>query len=220
VRSFVGTAVKLAVAACLTWAAALGAGFLWFAAEVANAEPDHVPDVDGIVALTGGAQRLPDAARLLSEGRGRRLLISGVNAGTTRADVTRMLGVGARFADCCIDLDYAALNTVGNAEETRKWARSHGFRSLIVVTSAWHMPRSLAELRHVMPDVHFVPYPVVRRETQEEWWESAESVQLLATEYAKYLVALARRTVAPAPADQRRLAPVDQPRPAVSATYR
>ena len=39
--------------------------------------------------------------------------------------------------------------------------RSRGFRSLIVVTSNYHMPRALAEIAHQLPDVALVPFPVV-----------------------------------------------------------
>ena len=43
--------------------------------------------------------------------------------------------------------------TRGNAAETAEWARAHQVRSLIVVTSAYHMPRALAELGRDLPDV-------------------------------------------------------------------
>jgi uncharacterized SAM-binding protein YcdF (DUF218 family) len=199
-RSMLATGVKLLAGACLAAVSLLVGGFIWFASEIANAEPDRVPDADGVVALTGGVHRLGDAARLLAEGRAKRLLVTGVHSATPRADVVRQLDIPARWTSCCVDLDYEALNTIGNAEETRKWARKHGFRSLIVVTSAYHMPRSLAELRHRMPDVTLVPYPVAnRRGAFENWWESPATMQTLALEYAKYLVGVARRTLAPEP---------------------
>lgn len=200
-RALLRTGVRVIVGFAAGAGLLLLAGFLWFVQTIAIAEPERIPDSDGIVALTGGANRLADAARLLAEGRAQRLLISGVHPATTRGDLARTLGVPARVIECCVDLDYAALDTVGNAEETRKWARSHGFRSLIVVTSAYHMPRSLAELRHRAPDVALVPYPVVGpADLWERWWANPDTLQLVATEYVKYLYAAVRRGLATTPA--------------------
>src|SRR5207248_507539 len=81
---------------------------------------------------------------LLAAGRGKRLLISGVNPGTTTSDIAHQVSEYSRFLSCCVDLDYSALNTLGNAVETRRWVLDRGFHSLIIVTSAYHMPRALA----------------------------------------------------------------------------
>ena len=97
--------------------------------------------------LTGGTSRVTDALELLAAGRGKRLLITGVNPGTTTGDIARQTVDYGRLLNCCVDLDYSALNTLGNAVETRRWAIDHDFKSLIVVTSTYHMPRALAELR-------------------------------------------------------------------------
>ena len=91
---------------------------------------------------------------------------------------------------CCVDLDYSALNTYGNAVQTRRWALEHGFHSLIVVTSAYHMPRALAELAHQLPDVALIPYPVVSdRLRVEPWWSNGATTRLVMSEYLKYLAA-------------------------------
>ena len=91
---------------------------------------------------------------------------------------------------CCVDLDYRALNTIGNAEQTRRWARQHGFRSLLVVTSTYHMPRTLAEIGHALPDVQ-ARRPC--RRARNAWTSTAggaspQLARLLATEYVKYVV--------------------------------
>ena len=123
----------------------LGAGFCWFVLTIPSEEVALDRNADGIVVLTGAAARIPDAIELLAAERGKRLLISGVHRDTRAREIARLTPLYSKFFSCCIDLDRSALNTFGNALETRRWAREHNFNSLIVVTSNWHMPRAMAE---------------------------------------------------------------------------
>jgi uncharacterized SAM-binding protein YcdF (DUF218 family) len=148
---------------------------------------------DGIVVLTGGDSRVTDALELLASGHGKRLLITGVNSGTTTTDIARHTVDYTKWLGCCVDLDYAALNTLGNAVQARRWALEHGFTSLIVVTSAYHMPRALAELAHQLPDATLIPYPVVSDRLRiEPWWSNGATTRLVLSEYLKYLFAKVR----------------------------
>jgi uncharacterized SAM-binding protein YcdF (DUF218 family) len=188
-------AVALLVAACVLM---LGAGFVWFVWHVPAEEIALDRNADGIVVLTGGASRVADAVELLAEGRGTRLLISGVHPGTSAAEIARQLPRYERIITERVDLDYAAVNTVGNAVGTRRWVRERGFRSLIVVTSSYHMPRTMAELAKQMPDIVLIPFPVVSDKLRNEpWWTSAPTAKLILSEYAKYLVALLRMRMEP-----------------------
>ena len=178
---------------------ALGfAGFLNFVTLVPEGEQASPPPGDGIVALTGGAERTSDALRLLASGRAKRLLISGVHPETSERELSRAQPDYAAFARCCVDLGRRALNTAGNAVETRRWAESHGFRSLIVVTSGYHMPRTMMELAREMPTVQLIPYAVVTdRLKGEPWWRDWPTAKLLAIEYVKYVAAVVRVRLAP-----------------------
>jgi uncharacterized SAM-binding protein YcdF (DUF218 family) len=170
-----------------------GAGFLWFVRSMPTSEAAPAANADGIVVLTGGAFRINDALDLLAAGRGRRLLISGVNPATRSREISRLMPEHQRWFSCCVDLDHSATNTIGNAIETRRWAMARGFKSLIVVTSNFHMPRAMAELAHQLPDVTLVPFPVVSdRVHVETWWTSPTTTRLLFWEYLKYIVARAR----------------------------
>jgi uncharacterized SAM-binding protein YcdF (DUF218 family) len=171
----------------------LTAGFFWFAAQIADGEVNIERKADGIVALTGAASRIPDAIELLAAERGKRLLITGVHRATSASEIARLTPLYSKFFTCCIDLDRSALNTLGNALETKRWAREHNFNSLVVVTSNWHMPRAMAEIAHQLPDVALIPYPVISEKVKSEpWWQSAGTAQFLAAEYLKYLFALGR----------------------------
>jgi uncharacterized SAM-binding protein YcdF (DUF218 family) len=152
-------------------------------------------DADGIVALTGGASRITDAIELLASGRGKRLLISGAYRGTNSNEISRLNPEFARWVRCCVDFD-RSLNTLGNAVETKRWAESRGFRSLIVVTSNYHMPRALAEIAHQLPEVTLVPFPVVTdRQRAERGWVGGATTRRMVTEYLKFLFTKLRITL-------------------------
>lgn len=192
-----GALRPLMIGACAGALLAIG-GFLAFVQMVPRGEQAPPQQADGIVALTGGAERLSDALRLLASGRGKRLLISGVHPETTERELARAQPDYEAFARCCVDLGRRALNTAGNAVEARRWAEGHGFRSLIVVTSGYHMPRTLMELSREMPKVELVPYAVVTERLRDEpWWRDWPTARLLAGEYVKYVAALVRVRLAP-----------------------
>ncbi len=185
--------VKCAFLAAAAAAAFLAAGFLGFVAGIARTEAPPAARADAIVALTGGAERIDNAIDLLEEGYGRRLLISGVNERTSRGSIARLNPGQRRLVECCVDLDYRARNTIGNAIETRRWLHEHGFRSLIVETSSYHMPRTLLELDNALPGLRKVPYAVVSDGGDPKgWWRNPAVARLLATEYVKYLAARLR----------------------------
>jgi len=171
----------------------LAGGFVWFLSSIASEEVSLDTRADGIVALTGAAARIPDAIELLATERGKRLLITGVHRATSSKEIARITPLYSKYFTCCIDLDRSALNTFGNALETRRWAREHNFNSLIVVTSNWHMPRAMAELEHQLPDVTLIAYPVISEKVKSEpWWSNIDTARFLFAEYLKYILALAR----------------------------
>ena len=162
-------------------------GFVFFASAILRYDTHTPVGGDAVVVLTGGELRVREGFRLFTGGAGRRILISGVNRTTTKIDLQRMSGVTPILFDCCVDVDYAARDTIGNAAETRAWLQTWGFRRLIVVTSNYHMPRSLMELTRALPGVELVPYAVTSHNYQaDEWWRHPGAVKLVFTEYVKF----------------------------------
>mgnify|MGYP003349626307 FL=1 len=178
---------------CVAGVAVLAGGFVWFISTLPAQEQAPQAKADGIVVLTGAAFRINDALDLLASGRGLRLLISGVYPTTRSGEISRMMPEHQRWFDCCVDLDHQALNTIGNAIETRRWATTRNFKSLIVVTSDFHMPRAMAEISHQLPGVALVPFPVnSERVRVDSWWSNPTTARLLFSEYLKYIVAVVR----------------------------
>jgi uncharacterized SAM-binding protein YcdF (DUF218 family) len=178
----------------LIWAT----GMVAFAGRIARSTPPREPPVaDGVVALTGASDaRITAAMKLLEAGKARRMLISGVNPQASRADIRGVAKATRRLYDCCVDLGFQALDTVGNARETARWTRQRHYRSLIVVTSDFHMPRAMLELRAALPDVALTPYPVRSADfNARHWWRSQEGARRMVLEYCKYLAILARESL-------------------------
>lgn len=177
-------------------------GFVGFLAQLRGVEVAPASRADGIVVLTGGSSRVSDAIELLAGGYGKRLLISGVHPTNAASDISRSLPDNQQLLTCCVDLDHSAVNTRSNAAETRRWAHERGFRSLIVVTSNYHMPRAIVELSHAMPDIRLIPFAVVGEKWRDEpWWTSGATVRLLLSEYVKYVAAELRVRLADAGLD-------------------
>jgi uncharacterized SAM-binding protein YcdF (DUF218 family) len=183
------------LAAILVVAVIWAAGLLEFADRIARSTPADEPTAaDGIVALTGGSDlRLEAAANLLEGGKGKRLLLSGVNRQATRGDLWNVTGAAKPLFDCCVDLGFTAADTLGNARETAQWAKAMDYHSLILVTADYHMPRALIELRSAMPGASITPYPVATPTLDaRNWAASSVGAKRMVVEYCKYLAILTR----------------------------
>ena len=166
------------------------AGLFRFVAMIPEQVADETSPSDAIVVLTGASGRMSTGLELLARGQARTLFVSGVYRGV---DVATLLEVSKRRPDdlsCCIEVGHAADNTIGNATETAAWIDQQGYRSLRLVTSNWHMPRSLLEFREAMPDVRLIPHPVFHPEVKlERWWAWPGTTGLIFREYNKFLAA-------------------------------
>ncbi len=191
-RSAVGRRGRwLLAASFLAWAFATG--FVVFAAYAMRPPENPGGNAGGIVVLTGADLRLAEGARLLEAGRASRLL---VNSRTRPEDIQRLSSLDPARFNCCVDLGYKAQSTVGNAEETRDWASKNRFESLIVVTSTYHMLRSLAELELALPGVRLIPHAVAPKAPRRQpWWLNPGNARILLGEYVKYLPVAARLLV-------------------------
>jgi uncharacterized SAM-binding protein YcdF (DUF218 family) len=118
------------------------------------ADPLEGTTTDAVVVPTGGAGRIDRGLALLQARQAKRMLVTGVAPGVTKADLARTYRAPPRLFACCVDLGPEAVDTRSNAEETAQWVRGHRYRTVRLVTSDWHMARARMELRSALgPDV-------------------------------------------------------------------
>ena len=164
---------------------AWGAGFVWFEQAARAPAPPLPPVADGIVALTGGAERIDTALRLLVERRAPELLISGVGRGSDLAEIARRAQLDTEIVGLHVTLGHGATSTVGNATETASWAGEHHIVRLIVVTAGYHMLRALLEIRARLPQATLFPVPV--QPPAMRGGIDLATIRLLVIEYDKFL---------------------------------
>jgi uncharacterized SAM-binding protein YcdF (DUF218 family) len=143
----------------------------------------------GIVVLTGGADRVQTALVLFQNQMADELFISGVNKTTRLADILTATKIPPTQVPCCITLGFSALDTVGNANETAAWVRDHHIQTLRLVTANYHIPRAAIEMRRALPDVQIILHPV-----QTKIFDTSPKVgmKLILTEFHKTVVAAVR----------------------------
>ncbi len=171
------------------------AGLAWFVHSSLTMAPD-AGRTDAIVVLTGGRLRLETGLDLLSAGRAQRLFVSGVNPHVDRLELMRVAGHAGDEDLNRVVIGHDADNTLGNARETAGWMQQEGYSSLRLVTSWYHMQRSLLEFQRAMPQTRIVAEPVFAGHEGEAWSGWLEVGALTVSEYDKYLATLVRPELA------------------------
>ena len=184
-------------ATILALVAAIFAAWIWGLVLFIEGIPDSLEDeerrTDAIIVLTGGSLRLEKGFELLSAKMAEKLLVSGVDKRIRIEELLRVAGITPADLDCCVTLGYMAEDTGSNAIESALWIRTNKIASIRLVTSSYHMPRSLLEFRATVPGVEIVPHPVFPEHVMvREWWARPGTASLVIAEYNKYLLAATR----------------------------
>lgn len=166
----------------LTWFV----GFILFCNHIRHYENDNSDKTDAVIVLTGGRNRIAEGVRLLNENMAERLFISGVSHDVTIADIEKKAKMQAEDPSK-IELGYKATNTIENASEIADWITQNNIKSVRLVTSNYHIPRSLEELKPYNLSVEFVINPVYSDFVKNDWWKSWGTFKFLAFEYHKFL---------------------------------
>ncbi len=171
----------------------LAAAGLWlgglavFNFHINHYKTDRATKTDAIIALTGGSNRIKEAAELLNNGFSRVLFISGVEKGVSFDAIVHAQKLNIRSGKEVI-IERASTNTVENAIRTNAWIRNNHIKSIRLVTSNYHMPRSYLEFKSQNPDLQIIQNPVYSDKLSNEWWKNRGSFFLLASEYTKFII--------------------------------
>ncbi len=192
---------RLALALILLGLGSFLGGYVWFAQSIATQTIAiaQVSKADGIVAPTGGQSRLATAFDLLLADRAQRLLVTGADAELTPENLIDYLGIAdtdqasmKRFT-CCVDIEKEAQDTIGNAAAMAKWVAANNYTDVIIVTSAYHMPRTMLLARHEMPSVALHPHPVISPSVPtQDWYKKPRTALLIGGEYVKTIAVWAK----------------------------
>lgn len=171
----------------LIWAV----GFVVFTHKIYYAKNVEDLRADAIVVLTGGKNRLSSAVKLLNSQKAEKMLVSGVFKDTSLKELQNRDDVEF-FNPEKVALDKKSTNTVENAIETAQWIEKYDIKSIFLVTSNYHMPRSMIEFHYYNPKLEIIPYPVYSDKVSKQWWKSWNSFKLLVGEYNKFLYVFVR----------------------------
>ena len=140
---------------------------------------------DAIVVLTGGTNRIKTGLSLMQKMNAEYMLISGVNKNVKQTELFPNMDEKELKK---ITLGYEALDTVGNAQEIKSWIKEKEIKSILIVTSFYHMPRSIFEIKKVVKNVRIMPWTVFPQSFSESVdWIKTKYAWLLFTEYHKYI---------------------------------
>jgi uncharacterized SAM-binding protein YcdF (DUF218 family) len=167
-------------------------GFVSYFTALVRYDQNEITSIDAAIVLTGGPDRLTDAARLLSSGVTKHLLISGVGGRADLDDLVRVVPALAPYSSCCIDLGHQAQNTRGNAEEAALWAREKNYKSLAIVTAGFHLPRAMLEVKALLPDRTLYPYRAGLPLREQLFHGRISTLYAITLEPIKYMAALVR----------------------------
>lgn len=160
--------------------------FIDFTYKTFSARPRQV-QVDAIVVLAGGKGRVEEGVRLFKERRGNWLFLVGVDPSVRKSDLYRPRQ-GDPSADNVI-LEKLSRNTLENAIYGRDILTEHKVRSVLLITSRYHLKRSAILFRNALPpEVALYPYPVDSSNVKEEWWNHLGTFRLLFSEFYKYCI--------------------------------
>ena len=167
-----------------------------FKEKIIAAENYPNPKNTNIVILTGGTNRIKDGFDIINKFDEKskytiKILVSGTGKGFTKLSLQNMLSpdFDLKLIKCCVELDAISQNTYSNAKQTLKWSTRNNIKEFILITSNYHMPRSILEFKNKMPNIRILTYPIKPRKHEiNNWLNSFETFSLIFYEFCKFII--------------------------------
>lgn len=142
--------------------------------------------VDGIVVFTGGKGRIEKSLKLLQQNKAERLLVSGVFKDHEHLPSLTSLPPAVQQK---VQLGHFAADTLTNVKETKDWVIQYHLKSILLVTSHYHMPRSYLILKNALPNIKIYLYPVINKYfNSTQWWKDPILQRIIINEYNKFVI--------------------------------
>ncbi|MDD4519601.1 MAG: YdcF family protein [Alphaproteobacteria bacterium] len=170
-------------------------GFLFFSLYVLNLKPATALDkIDGLAVLTGSNERIPEGLSLFRKAKNKPLLISGMNPKVKESFILTKV---EKEAIPYITLGWTAFNTRGNAKEIKTWAEKNALKKVLLITSFYHIPRSLLEASFLLKNkVEFFIHPVFPKGFHQNiHWIYTKNAWFIFLEYNKFVFVLGRNAL-------------------------
>ena len=170
------------------------AGFFCFAYTINHYKIDETRSADAIIVLTGGKNRIRDAFALFNKGLAEKMFISGVQKDVSIENILQHNDIELGENNN-IELGKSAHTTVENAIETKEWIEENNIKSIYLVTSNYHTPRSMEEFKNLNPNTIIYPAPVFSENVSKRWWTNFGTFKLIMSEYTKYIFVKINHTI-------------------------
>ena len=166
-------------------------GFGIFTYKINHFDIDYQTNTDAIIVLTGGRNRISEATKLYNDNKAKYMFISGVAKDITLENIQNTQNIKIKKTKT-VEIGHKADNTVGNANETKEWIENNNIKSIRLVTSNYHIFRSLIEFRNHLNDTKILLHPVYSEYIEKKWWTSWQTFSLIFKEYNKFICAYLR----------------------------
>ena len=160
-------------------------GFIIYLKKIQYNQVNFNYQTEGIAVLTGGKGRVNLGLELFNKNKNLRLIISGVDKKVSaKSIIPSDLKNKSR-----ITIDKDSESTYQNAKIINKWATKYKLQNISIITSYYHMPRSLVLMQSQAPSINFYAYPVEKKISNKTTIkENIFYYFFLMEEYIKYLV--------------------------------
>ena len=148
-------------------------------------KPKAFTSIDAIIVLAGGEGRIQEAIDLYERYKPGHFIISGVGK---KFNIKKYRLKTDLSVDKAVVIDKSSQSTVENAIESAKILKSKSPSKILLLTSTYHMHRSLYVFKKIFPpETEFYPYPVETPNfTFNEWYKHPKSMYLILKEFVKY----------------------------------